>query len=220
MKTYKSFLIGIIIFIGIISCNKDNLDNEDSFICNEYCVNSLYSSPDSIIVSLEKLNVIKNLFEINSIDYTNFQFVRHYIVGSDSSSQNVVCNQFVNNVKLLKPQIVFFFKSTGELKRVTGEIEEINLNSEPSMSMNCIVESFISQLSLDNLFDGTIEETKAGCFDAEFGYFYLQEPNIAEDSRIVKAWRIKRKDYEYPYAYINDSNLNIISYNGGWIINK
>lgn len=216
---YRFILISIILIAIIASCKKDKLDNEDKLICNEFCVNRIFNNPDSIIVSSEKLNVIKNLFETNSIDYTNLQFVNHVVTGS--GIQSVSCNQFVNSVKILyPPSISFYFESTGDLRGTSVVlIEEINLSSEPSNSMNCVVESFINKLSLYHLFDETIEEIKSGCFEVEFGYYDLNAKIINANTNIVKAWRINRKGFEYPYALVNDVNLEILIFNNGWWLN-
>jgi hypothetical protein len=56
-----------------------------------------------------------------------------------------------------------------------------------------------------------VKTTQKECFEVEFGYVGLHDSH----EQLVKAWKVKPIDKDYPYAYIQDENSEIVYYDTG-----
>jgi len=207
MKTSKIIIIGISLFIGIISCKKDTPKND-------YCIRRIVTNPDTCIISEENLNTIKTLFESNHLDYSKYQFFK--FVTDDFGGHHAGCYQFIHDLKVFSNTLIFHFNQAGNYYSLSGDIiEDIPLNAIPSMNQKYVVDKFLIELSKDHLYAGSKEEISHGCFDVEFGYYDLNAGAGLVEKKFTKAWRVKPKNNKCPVAYINDMTSGVIYYDNG-----
>ena len=83
------------------------------------------------------------------------------------------------------------------------------------MKQNDVIEMFLNDLNQDNNYFGNKDDIKQGCYDIEFGYFDLNAGISYSASNFTKAWKVKPKDKQYPYAFINDMTSTTIYYDNG-----
>jgi Zn-dependent metalloprotease len=156
-----------------------------------------------------EMNVIKSLFTGNQMDYTQYQF---YQLNKDELGfGHVRCHQFVNNLKVFSEDLIFHFNQHDTYYLSSGNvIKTIELDTKPSMNQNNVAEIFIQKIAAEKapVVDKNILK---GCFEIEFGYVGLDSSN----KKFTKAWKVKPTDRDFPYAYINDENSDIMYYDTG-----
>jgi Zn-dependent metalloprotease len=200
----RTIFLAISLCFCLASCKKDNF---------RYCVNFVKDSPGTTVLSKSEMDIVKSLFNRNQLDYTKFRFTRFI---KDEYGTNVRGYQFVNDLRVFTSDVIFDFDKNDRHVYLAGNlINTINLNTKPSMKRDNAVEKFIDTLKQDpfNFYDK--EEIIEGCFDVEFGYYDLNVGISYSDEKFTKAWKIKPKNRDYPYAYINDTNSDVIGYDNG-----
>jgi Zn-dependent metalloprotease len=154
---------------------------------------------------------LDNLF-VNSVTVTK--------LGSEST--HVFCSQYVNNLKVLSNSVIYHFDRQGLYSSISGElISTINITTSPSMSV-CNVIAMFSQSATNDGFVGTKDHTSqidTGCVTCELGYYDLNAGSGNSTHNFKRAWRIRTNGSSYPYAYINDSDHSLISYDNGVVYN-
>jgi len=173
--------------------------------CTMFVQNSL-TTP---VLPESEMAVIKSLFESNRIDYANYQFYR--LDTDELGFYHVRCYQFVNNLKVFSEELIFHFNQQRTFYLVSGnKINAIGLDAKPSLHPNKVAEQFIRMISQEK--DEIVDEaTRKGCFEIEFGYIGLDDSS----KHFTKAWKVKPTGKDYPFAYINDNNSEIIHYDTG-----
>lgn len=187
-------------FFSILSCEK----NKDS-----YCVNTIKNSPNITTLSETEMNMIKHLFNHNQLDYKKYQFAQ--LQEDELGYRHVRCEQFANNLIIFMSDVIFHFDKNDNYYYLSGDlINKVNLNTKSSMKHDNIVETFIDEMKRDSFYKDNIEIMN-GCFEIEFGYYDISDG----DEEFTKTWKIKPTNKNYPYAYINDNNSEIIYYDNG-----
>jgi Zn-dependent metalloprotease len=210
----KLIKISIFLFISLISCEivKDPnlLDNKEI----NYCINFIQNKPDSILLSEGDLSIAKSLFDLNKLDYSNLQFYR---LQTEELGYHVRCYQYVNNLKIFTDEVFFHFNKDKTYKTLSGGvlITKIDLNIEASMIQNDVIELYLKELNKDNNYNGNKDDIIQGCYDIEFGYYDLNAGISYSVSNFTKAWIVKPKGQEYPFAYFNDMTSTTIFYDNG-----
>jgi Zn-dependent metalloprotease len=190
------------------SCEKD-VDRDENF----YCTNTIKSSPTITTLSKSEMDVIKYLFNRNQLDYTKYQFTRFQ--KDELGYHHIRCFQFANNLMVFTSDAIFHFDKNDNYYYLSGDlITTINLNTKSSMKQDEVVEKFIDEIKR-NGFYAESTEILTGCFDIEFGYYDLNAGISYTNEEFVKAWKIKSTNQDYPFAYINDENSEIIYYDNG-----
>jgi len=207
----KWIIITISLCFSILSCENDRNDGL-------YCVNTIKSKPGTTVLSKSEMEVVKNLFDRNKLDYKKYLFTRFQ--KDELGNHHIRCFQFANNLLVFTSDAIFHFGNNGNYSSLSGDlIKKINLNTISSMTKDNVVEKFIDILNDDELFFGIHPEDKekiiSGCFDLEFGYYNLNAGISYADEKFTKAWKIIPSNKEYPFAYINDDNSKIIYYDNG-----
>ena len=199
-------LICIMIFWVASSCNKESNANDDE---NSDCMKIIQNSPETINLSKSEMDVIKNLFNRNQLDYKKYQFFR--LQKDELGYHHVRCYQFLDNLRYFNDYLIFHFDKNDSYYYLSGRllINTINMDSKPSMNQDDVVEKFINTLLQDNNI-GYKEDIINGCFEIEFGCLDLSYP----DENFVKAWRINPTESFYPFAYIIDETSEIYYDNG------
>ncbi len=181
---------------------------------NFFCVNTVLSSPSKVILSRSEIRTIKYLFYHNDLNYNHYQFYR--LTNDELGHSHVRCNQFVNGLRVFTDDLIFHFDQNDNYYFLSGDIiNKIELNTYSSMDNYDVAVKFLTLVENDNSFIGDKSEIINGCFDLEFGYFDLNAGISYTEENFTKAWKIKPADRDYPYAYINDENTEIISYDNG-----
>jgi Zn-dependent metalloprotease len=207
------------------SCEKD--ENE-----NFYCVNTIKSSPKNSSLSKSEMDVVKYLFNRNQLDYTKYQFTQFQ--KDELGHHHIRCFQFANNLLVFTSDAIFHFDKNDNYYSLSGDlINTLNFNTKPSMKQDDVIEKYIDIVQHDETFlayldilveiakvDETvdvihIEDIIEGCFDVEFGYYDLNASVSYTDEKYTKAWKINSNKYDYPFAYINDENSEVIYYDNG-----
>ena len=206
MKT-SNIIIGIFLLISLVSC-------EQSMIEDQYCFNLKHNSLKSVILPKNQLDSIKQLFDYNHLDYSKFQFYRFKV--DELGYHHVSCYQFKNNLKVFTNDLIFHFDKTNNYNFLSGElIEKVNLNEKFKMNHNSVITEFLNVLDQDKYILVDRDEIEKSCFDIEFGYYDLNAGKSNTSKHFTKAWKIKLSNRDYPYAYINDMNSDVISYDNG-----
>jgi len=194
----KIIIVAISFCFCIVSCEK------------KYCVKVIKDSPKTTILSKSEINTIKSLFDANGVDYSNYLFSK-INKPDELGYQRVECYQFVNDLKVLSDYVVFRFRY-GILIFVSKNLAgTIDLDTKPLMNSNDVAKKFVDAMKQDQ--DCTNKDIR-GCFDLEFGYYDLNAGGYTTQN-FIKAWKITPRKKEYPFAYINDSNSEIIYYFNG-----
>ena len=176
---------------------------------NDNCVNVIQDAPTTPILPESEMNLIKSLFNNNNMDYSKYQF---YQLDTDELGfKHVRCYQFVNNLKVFSEDLIFHFNKQDTYYLLSGKlINSTGLDAKQSLSQNKVVEIFIQKVAQEKA-SMVDKNSLTGCFEIEFGYVGLDDSNEKFD----KVWKVKPKDKEYPFAYINDDNSEIIYYDNG-----
>jgi Zn-dependent metalloprotease len=190
-------------------CKKDGKD-EKKEIDNYYCVTTIENSPTTTTLSESEMNEVKSLFNRNNLDYTKYKFTRFQ--EDDLDYHHIRCFQFVNNLIVFSNEIIFHFDKNDDYYYLSGNlIDTINLNTTPSMKHDEIAEKFVDRIKLDSFYKGD-SDVLNGCFETEFGYYDLNAGRGDTTAKFTKAWKIKPKNKNCPFSYINDENSDIIYY--------
>ena len=202
-----TILILISFCLGVASCEQDKTENS-------YCVNIVQDSPATVVLAELEMDTIKFLFDHNHMDYSKYEFYR--LQHDELGYHHVRCNQFVNGLKLFTDDLIFHFDQDDKYSSLSGAVvDEIDLSSTSSMNYSKVVEKFLYLVEHDETFFGNKDEIIKSCFDLEFGYFDLNAGISYSDVNFTKAWKIKPTNKDYPFAYINDVNSEIIGYDNG-----
>ncbi|MEI7502234.1 MAG: hypothetical protein WCJ61_03035 [Paludibacter sp.] len=206
MKT-RTIIIGISLCIGFISCEQNKTEDL-------YCVNKIQGSNTTISLPQNQIDSIKYMFDYNHLDYSQYQFFSFQL--DELGQHHVRCYQFKNDLKLFTNDLIFHFDDKNKYYYLSGElIDKISLDINSTMNNNSVVTKFIYALDQDKEFYGDKEIIKKNCFDIEFGYYDLNAGYSSASKNFIKVWKIKPTNNEYPYAYINDMNSNVIAYDNG-----
>ena len=173
------------------------------------CVEFVQNSPTTSVLPESEIKLIKSLFTGNRMDYANYQF--YQLDTDDLGFNHVRCYQFVNNLKVFSADLIFHFNQNNSFYLVSGtQIKSIKLDDKPSLNRKKVVELFVQKVSQEkaSMVDKDIAK---GCFEIEFGYVGLDDSN----GKFAKAWKAKPAGRDYPYAYINDDNSEVIYYDNG-----
>ena len=176
---------------------------------NASCVQVIQNSPATSVLPASEMNVIKSLFNNNRMDYANYQF--YQLDKDDLGFHHVRCYQFVNNLRVFSADLIFHFNQNNTFYLVSGnQIKSIKLDDKPSLNRKKVVELFVQKLSQEkaSMVDKDIVK---GCFEIELGYAALDDSN----GKFAKVWQAKPAGRDYPYAYINDDNSEVIYYDSG-----
>jgi Zn-dependent metalloprotease len=178
-----------------------------------YCIKTIQNSPGTTVLSKSEMDEIKNLFSRNQLDFKKYQFTRFQ--KDELGHRHVRCYQFANNLIVFTSDAIFHFDNNGKYYTLSGElVNAISLDKNPSMSRDEVVEKFMGNIEQDGFNQGN-NELISSCFDVEFGYYDLNAGISYADEKYVKAWKIKPRNSEYPFAYINDESSEIIYYDNG-----
>jgi len=191
----------LLILISLISC-------EDS----KFCTDIIKGKPDNNLIVESDFNTVKSLFSTNNLSLDNFLVYR--LQKDDLGYKHVRCYQYVNNLQVFTDEVIFHFNAQNKYNFLSGEIiSGIEISSDPKMSKNEVVKLFIDLLDEDS--DNMSNSLKDECFQCEIGYYDLNA-GISYSTPIFKlAWKIRREDSEYPFAFINDTEKSKIYYDNG-----
>ena len=203
MKT-TAIIITILLCISMVHYSCKSSANK-----NDYCVKVIQNSPTVRLLSESEMNVIRSLFESNRMAYANYQF--YQLDTDDLGFHHVKCYQFVNNLRVFSEDLSFHFNKNNAHYLSSGNlINSIGLDAKPSLNQNKVAEIFIRKIEQENaaMVDATVLK---GCFEIELGHIGLDDSS----GKFAKAWKAKPTDRDYPYAYINDDNSEILFYDNG-----
>jgi len=176
---------------------------------NPYCVQVIQNDPVKHLVSSSQVQVIKSLFNKNQIDITKYLF--YQLDKDELGFHHVRCNQLVNHLKVFSADVLFHFNQNDSCYLISGNlIRSTGLDVKPTLNQNQVVEIFIQKIIQEkaSMVDKNIVD---GCFEIEFGYCISDDPN----EKLVKAWKVKPKNKNHPYVYINDNDRSVIFYDNG-----
>ena len=211
----RTIIIAISLCFSIVSCNKENIESL-------YCIKNIQNSPTITILSESEMDIVKHLFNHNQLDYTKYLFTKFQ--EDKLGHRHIRCYQFANNLIVFTSDAIFHFdENDNYYYPLSGNlINEINLDTKSLTTRDNIVEKYIDIVAHDEDFlaqlrfeDIHLEDVIEGCFDIEFGYYNLNIGISSAEENYTKAWKIKFTDRDYPYAYINDEDIVIISYDNG-----
>ena len=177
---------------------------------NTPCVMVIQNSPNTpSVLSESEMNEIKTLFNNNGMDFTKFQF---YQLDTDELGfRHVRCYQLVNNLRVFSVDFIFHFNKDGACYLSSGNLVNVSgIDAKPTLTPNRVAEIFVRKITLEkaSMID---QKILSGCIDVELGYVATDGSN----EKFTKAWKAKPTDKDYPYAYINDENAEIMYYDNG-----
>jgi Zn-dependent metalloprotease len=200
----KKYFIIILIVIAY-SCEKksNELDNG--------CTYLVHYNPAVQLVSKQDLDSIKYLLDKFKVNYENLQFFQY----SDIGFKYIRSYQYVNNLKLFTDGMSFSLNKTDSVFTISGDrVTSIDLTNKPEMSLNKVRKIFFKEIGNDEIIrnSGLMIDS---CINIEFGYYNLNTHNILKPKDYITAWKVNPQDNEYPQAYINDLNGNVLDYFNG-----
>jgi len=202
----KLMIITISLCFSILSCEKAG--NE-----NSYCIKTIKSSPGTTILSKSEMEAIKKLFNRNQLDYTKYLFTRFQ--KDELGHSHARCYQFANNLIVFTSDAIFHFDKNDNFYFSDKLINKIDLDTKPSMKQDNVVEIFKGKIEQDGFIMMQYPDIVDGCFELEFGYYDLNAGISYADEKFTKAWKINLTKRDYPFAYVNDENSEIIYYDNG-----
>jgi len=176
---------------------------------NTLCVTVIQNSLNTPVLSKSEIKEIKSLFEKNRIDDAKYQFYRFN--KDDLGFTQVRCYQYANGLRIFTADLIFHFNQSGEYFLLSGDqINSIKFDTQPSMDRNRVAAIFFEKIAGEKASMVNAGILK-GCFEVELGYVGLDDSN----KKFAKAWKVKPAGKDYPFAYINDDNAEIIFYDNG-----
>lgn len=212
----KSLFFILFVFIGFFSCEGNNendnniINNDDDNVSISYCIRDITDDQGEILLSDSVINLVKHLFDNNSLDYNNYQFYRAST--STNGYHHIMCHQFVKGLKVFYYDLGFHFDEDGMLSSgpfVEYKVSTIGLDTVRNMNQNKLVEIFIDHLKKDTFHDYKNMKLDTCCFDVEFGFYDLN------DKKFTKAWKVTLKDQRSPHVFIDDCTSKTILYDNG-----
>ena len=206
----KYFVFCVLTILILSSCRKDDSADPN----DNYCMRDITSGAGVILLSGADYNVAGDLFESNSIDYSNLQFYR--VQTEASGRHHIRCHQYINNLKLFTNDVIFHFDENDQFDHISGGlIQQINLDTIAKTENYELVGIFEKSLTEDSTsFVGDMDLDTC-CFDLEFGYYDLNIAAGSPDYSFAKVWKITFKESEFPYLIVNDNNAEPIYYDNG-----
>lgn len=207
--------------ICFFSCSKDNGRTADS---PTTCIERIYIPVNAHSVSAADVALIDDLFERNNIDNSRFRYYRFERDTLQTSfppyeryeKKWIRVNEYSNSLRILNADLVFQFKNDVFSFRAGETSNGTTLGTTPSLKLDEIREMFLGHIEE---FDKNSAQYADSCFKAEFGYFNLNAGISNSTEELVKAWRVTLKNSvaptEFPVAYYQDANGELIYYDNG-----
>ncbi len=209
----KNLIFILFFFIIFYSCEEKK--NKDVLI--NYCKKDITADQEAILLPDSVIVFIQNLFESNSLDYSNYQF--YEASTSSSGYYHVKCHQFIKGLKLFTNDLGFHFNEDNICSSVPRDediVTNIELDTVRNLEQNKLVGIFVDSLRNDFFFNSANEYLlDTCCFDIEFGYYDLNTGTGITDMYFTKVWQISLKNRDYPLIKINDITSEILRYDNG-----
>lgn len=207
----NKILYCLIIVALSVSCTKETNLLEDN-----RCSSLVIDNPATQLLSDQKLDTIKYLFNKNHLRTTSLQFFNYQ---ESRGYQNIlfkyiVAYQFVNGLKVFTDYRGFEFGKNDSLVFMDGDtILSLNLPKKPRLSLFQVRAIFSNAINTDGY--KLYSSMQDSCMNMEFGYYDLNAGTGNIIHKYTTAWKINPKNREYPYAFIDDLNVRLIYYDNG-----
>lgn len=161
--------------------------------------------------------LINSLFVTNGINNPNYRYARTYrdsvqTYNGTYDFRNVYIIQYTNGLTTFTESLNYLFKN-GIFSGYSGKIiSGTNLDTIATLNLAQLRKLFIDDIEL---FDHKGNQFKDSCFNAEFGYFNLNNGTGNTSEKLVKAWHLIPKFSSYPEAYYQDIGGQRIYYFNG-----
>jgi len=199
----KKYFFIILIFIAFSCKKKNEMENGCTFL--------VHDNPAIQLLSNQDMDTIKYLLDKNKIDYADLQFFQY----SDIGFRLIRSYQYVNNLKLFTDECSFDINNSDSILGITDDrVTNIDLTNKQELSPNKVREIFFKEIGNDAVYKNNLL-TIDSCVDIEFGYYNLNLHNILIPKDYTTAWKVNPHNREFPYAYINDLNSNVLDYSNG-----
>jgi Zn-dependent metalloprotease len=205
-------ILSLVLLISLGACE----NSKDSVTCDDtdFSYEIVKGKPDNNLISTAELDTVKDLFELNNLNFDNFLVYR--FEKDDLGYIHVKCYQYINNLKVFSNDVIFHFDYKGHYCALSGElISNIDIKTSPSMHVCEVINLFLLNIECDNFKGYPIKEYIAGGFKCELGYYDLNAGVGYASQNFKRAWRISPNEQDYPYALINDSDYSLIYYDNG-----
>ena len=179
------------------------------------CPKLVKGKPEGHLVDDRELKTIKILFGASDLSYENYQF---YGLQSIASGEYFVCcHQYVNNLKVWRGDLFFYFDKNGRFEGLLGDIiSAIDTGTSPSMDVSEVEARFLGRMKDDSFYSNS-KSVANGCMTCELVYYDQAIMEGGSTPDYVLAWLVKPEKSDYPVAIVNDSNQLVIYYNNGVI---
>ncbi|MBO2012596.1 hypothetical protein [Hymenobacter negativus] len=160
------------------------------------------------------------LFDRNGIDRRNFRYVRYLRDSTQTyfppyakfNQQSVMVEEYINGLPLFTGNISFLFKN-GVFSFRGGNLSGgTSLSTTPALQAGQVRSLFFATTAR---FDPSNSNVREQCVSAQFGYYNLNAGSGNQSENLVKAWKIKVKNADYPFAYYQDNGGLLIYYDNG-----
>lgn len=211
-----------IICITLFSCRKEGeisiLGKDNGRIERKIVPVSAHSISGADVAS------VNNLFLTNGILNTKYRYSQYlhdtvqalFPPYTIFDHKTVRADEYTNGLRIFTGQVVFGFKND-ILNFSSGNLTKGSfLNTTSQLTLNELRKFFINDIEQ---FDHQGNQYQDSCLNAEFGYFNLNRGAGNEQEILVKAWRITTKNSvypsEYPQAFYNDNDGQLLRYDNG-----
>ncbi|WP_310397840.1 hypothetical protein [Hymenobacter sp.] len=160
------------------------------------------------------------LFSSSGIDNRTFRYVRYerspfetyYPPYTTYDEQVVGIQEYANGLPIFTAVSNFVFWNGRFHGRIGQSTAGTSLTASPGLTLVEVRNLFFASMEQ---FDRAANADSDQCVTAEFGYYDLGAGTSNAPENLVKAWKVTRKDAQYPFAYYEDNGGKLIYYDNG-----
>jgi len=206
-------LMLIFLLLGTIACDKE--DENEYANMNLNCIEKVTTSAWVSTLTSNDRQRIDLLFTNNGIVVNHFE--PYEFIPDSLGYSHIKGFQYVNSLRVFTNNLIYHFNKEDQYYSLSGDlINEVYINSEAKSSLSSMENSYGKALAADSFLTNELVRNLVNeCFTAELGYYNLNAGRGYAPENFVLAWLVKPVNKEYPFAYINDNNQEVIYYDNG-----
>jgi hypothetical protein len=174
-------------------------------------------------ISAAEVQTANGLFARNNIDNRTFRYrfysrdaavQTYYPPYATFESQRVGVEQYTNGLRILTGHLNYVFNNGVFTFRAGNLTNGTRLDTKPALEPGQLRGLFLATAEKYD-YNYSSYNLPEQCVTLEFGYYDMNAGTGGATERLVKAWKVTRKNSEYPYAYYQDEDGALIYYDNG-----